>query len=192
MSAPNESTGCTMDKRRLADVFHERAQQLAQRGRQSSSHRETLPILVLRTADERFGIELSYVRQVFPRVELTPVPGAPEALAGIANLNGMPRSVFDLGRLLRLRAANSRYVVLLAVEGATLGLAVEALEEVRRFDAERLVPLDEASDESNSKLTKGVTSDHVAVLDAAALVRYATTLARSASEGARGAAGGSG
>ena len=178
----------------LAAVFRQRAEQLAQRGRQDASRRAGVPVLVLRIADERFGIELANVEQVFPRGELTPVPGAPLALVGVANLSGAPRSVFDLSRLLNMRpsTADAAYIVLLNVQGKMMGLAVEAVEDVRRFETNKMMPLDEAAANSANGLTKGLTDDHVAVLDAISLLQQASEKPEAHARGQKTLAGAAG
>jgi purine-binding chemotaxis protein CheW len=146
-------------------TFRQRAQQLAGRGRQEDRRRTDVRVLILRNADERFGIELAHVEQVFPRVELTPVPGASHPLVGVANLNGLPRSVFDFSRLLDSRSAisNTSYIVLLKVHGRKLGLAVEGVDGVRGMEIENLLSVD--ANGSTDRLLKGMTEDHVGVLD---------------------------
>jgi purine-binding chemotaxis protein CheW len=163
------------EQTQLAAVFRRRAAQLARRGRQDATRLAGVPILVLRAAGEGFGIELEHVKQVFPRVEVTPVPGAPHALVGVANLDGVPRSVFELSRLLNLRpcTSNTPFIVLLNVRGKVMGLAVEAVEEVRRFEGYTLKPVEEAADDSAKEFTKGMTDDRIAVLDADSLLQQA-------------------
>ena len=73
---------------RLNEVFRQRAQRLARRGRQEATQANRVPIIVFRLGNERFGIELAHVKQVFPRVSITPLPGACGLLLGVANLDG--------------------------------------------------------------------------------------------------------
>jgi chemotaxis signal transduction protein len=143
-----------------------------------------VPSVVLRIAEERFAIELASVKQVFPRGEITPVPAAPEALLGVANLNGSPRSVFDLGRLLNVRSAttNAAYIVLLNVQHKWMGLAVESVEDIRRLETDKLMPVEEAAAGTRhtdspgagslaNGFTKGITEDRIAVLDGELLLQ---------------------
>jgi chemotaxis signal transduction protein len=154
-----------------------------------------VPSVVLRIGEERFAIELASVKQVFPRGEITPVPAAPEALLGVANLNGSPRSVFDLGRLLNVRSAttNAAYIVLLNGQHKWMGLAVESVEDIRRLETDKLMPVEEAAAGTRGHpahgsagcrvadspgagslangFTKGITEDRIAVLDGELLLQ---------------------
>jgi chemotaxis signal transduction protein len=101
------------------------------------------------------------------------VPGAPDALLGVANLSGLPRSVFDLGRLLNVRSTfDEPYIVLLSVEGKAMGLAVDGVEEIRRIESDKLLPVDDAASDSAVTFTKGLTDERIAVLDANALLHH--------------------
>ena len=101
------------------------------------------------------------------------MPGRPHALVGVANLSGMPRSIFDLSRLLNVRSTcDDPYIVLLHVHGEMVGVAVEAVEEVRRLEIDKLMPLDGAADDPARGITKGMTEDHIALLNANSLVEH--------------------
>jgi purine-binding chemotaxis protein CheW len=58
-----------------------------------------LESLLFEIAGRRHGAPLSAVREVFALGPLTPVPGAPSAVAGLTNLRGQVIPVVDLGRL---------------------------------------------------------------------------------------------
>jgi chemotaxis signal transduction protein len=175
----------------LAGVFRQRAERLAQRGRQDGGRSAGVPILVLRIGDERFGIELAHVEQVHPRGELTPVPGALPALVGVANLGGVPRSVFDLSQLLNVSvsAAETAFIVVLTAHGKMTGLAVEAVEDVLRFDADQLTPVDDAACDLANGFTKGITDGQIAVLDATSLLQHSLQNAKAQVKGQKVPAG---
>jgi purine-binding chemotaxis protein CheW len=157
---------------RLKEVFRERAERLARRGRQDAAQSARVPVVVFRVGSERYGIELSDVKQVFPRVPITPVPGMGGLLLGVANLNGSLRSVIDLGVLLHATATRSDagYVVLLRASGKMLGMWVEALEDVCQIDLDALEAMDDVASDPSSRLMKGMTVDRIVVLDAKSLI----------------------
>lgn len=175
----------------LAAVFRQRAERLAQRGRQEVVRGASVPILVLRIGDERFGIELAHVEQVHPRGELTPVPGAPPALVGVANLSGVPRSVFDLSQLLNVSvsAADAAFIVELNAHGKMMGLAVEAVEGVLRFDTDQLTSVDDAACDLANGFTRGITDGRIAVLDATLLLQHSLQNAKAQVKGQKVPAG---
>jgi chemotaxis signal transduction protein len=87
-----------------------------------------LEILVVELAGRHYGAPLGAVREVFTLGPLTPVPTAPAAVAGVANLRGQVIPVLDLMRLLDLGLHRLRLgdpVVLVEVEGTRVGLLVD-------------------------------------------------------------------
>jgi len=170
----------SVDRSRLNEVFRQRAQRLAQRGRGEATRTSRAPILVFRLGNERFGIELAHVEQVFPRVPITPLPGACELLLGVANLNGSLCSVVYPGVLLNVSATRSDagYVVLLRAGGKLLGLWAETLEGVCRIDLERLAAVDEVASDPMRGFMRGTTDDRVLVLDATSLTEHVAELKR--------------
>lgn len=89
-----------------------------------------LEILVVELAGRHYGAPLAAVREVFNLGPLTPVPTAPAAVAGVANLRGQVVPVLDLMRLLDLGLHRLRLgdpVVLVEADGARVGLLVDRI-----------------------------------------------------------------
>ncbi len=87
-----------------------------------------LEVLVVELAGRHYGAPLQAVREVFTLGPLTPVPTAPAAVAGVANLRGQVVPVLDLMRLLDLGLHRLRLgdpVVLVESEGTRVGLLVD-------------------------------------------------------------------
>ena len=164
----------SVDRNRLHEVFRQRSQRLAQRGRREATRTNRTPILVFRLGNERFGIELAHVEQVFPRVPITPLPGACGLLLGVANLNGSLRTVIDPAVLLNAPTTRSDagYVVLLHASGKLLGLWAETLDGARQIDLERLVAVDEVASAPIAGFVRGMTDDRILVLDAKSLTEH--------------------
>jgi chemotaxis signal transduction protein len=163
-----------VDLNRLNEVFRQRAQRLAQRGRRDATRTNRTPILVFRLGNERFGIELAHVAQVFPRVPITPLPGACGLLLGVAKLNGSLRTVIDPAALLNVPTTRSDagYVVLLRASGKLLGLWAETLEGVCQIDLTRLAAVDEVASAPIAGFVRGTTDDRILVLDAKPLIEH--------------------
>ncbi len=164
------------DRVRLNEVLRQRAQRLARRGREEAAQARQVPSIVFRFGNERFGVELAQVKQILPLVPITPIPGTCNLLLGVANLNGVLRSIVDLRLLVHLPATQALggHIVLLQTNGKSLGVWVETLEGVCQVDLDRLAAVDEAAAGSTGKLIRGTTDDHILVLDANALIEHVT------------------
>jgi chemotaxis signal transduction protein len=94
-------------------------------------------VLVVRVADTEYGIPVGQVREVFRGDRVTRVPGSPSVVRGIVNVRGAVVTVLELGELLgAVRAVTSTSVVLLEHGSRLIGLAVDAVRDVRTQDAD--------------------------------------------------------
>lgn len=93
-------------------------------------------VLVVLSAGRAFGIPVSQVREVFRAQRITRVPGAPPVVRGIVNVRGAVVTVLELSVLQRAeRAVPSTSVVLLEHGSGLVGLAVDAVRDVRAEQA---------------------------------------------------------
>jgi chemotaxis signal transduction protein len=56
----------------------------------------------VRVGGEQYALPVEYVDEVVDLGELTPVPGAPDSVLGLRNLNGEIIPAFDLARVLQI------------------------------------------------------------------------------------------
>ena len=89
---------------------------------------------VVFTLDEqRFGLELTAVERVVRRVEITPLPKAPEIVLGVVNVRGRVIPVVDIRRRFRLperKPALSDQIIIARTAQRPVALAVDAAIEV--------------------------------------------------------------
>ena len=93
-------------------------------------------MLVVRAGERQYAIPVTQVREVFRAERVTHVPGAPALVRGIVNVRGAVVTVLDLAELLGAgRAVTSTSVVLLEHGSRLIGLAVDAVCDVRVQEA---------------------------------------------------------
>jgi purine-binding chemotaxis protein CheW len=63
---------------------------------------EYIEVVEFLLASERYGIQSTYVSEVYPLKELTPVPCTPKFVAGIINVRGKIISVIDIKKFFEL------------------------------------------------------------------------------------------
>lgn len=93
--------------------------------------------LVVSVGGRRFGIPVEQVREVVRAEGVAPIPGMPVAQAGIVNVRGAIVTVLDLQAALGgVRAPAPASVVLVQHGARAVGLAVDAVHDVRDVEAE--------------------------------------------------------
>jgi purine-binding chemotaxis protein CheW len=76
-------------------ILKERARELARENRGDGAAVESMDLLEFRLASERYAVECAFVREVLSLKALTPLPGTPPFVLGIANLRGQIVSIID-------------------------------------------------------------------------------------------------
>ncbi len=102
---------------------------------QSNEERQ---LVVFDLAEQHYGVEISSVREIIRFQEITSVPDSPQSVEGIINLRGGVIPVVDLrkrfGLVVTAATAQSRIVVM-EIDGADVGVVVDAVAEVLRIPA---------------------------------------------------------
>ncbi|MFH1791755.1 MAG: chemotaxis protein CheW [Candidatus Omnitrophota bacterium] len=110
------------------------------------AEQKEIQLVIFRLADEEFGLEISQVREIIRIQDITPMPKAPDFIEGVINLRGQIIAVMDLARRFGLksggRSEKSRIVVV-EIQGSTVGLVVDDVPEVLRIQSGNIDPTPE-------------------------------------------------
>lgn len=118
--------------------------------------------LIVRSGDALLGIPVTQVKEVVRATGIRPVPGTPIIQAGIVNVRGGIVTVLDLLALRTgVRAVAPGSIVLLEDGSQIIGLAVDAVHNVRQIDEDSSAP-------GTEELAR---ADSIVSLDAVALCR---------------------
>lgn len=87
---------------------------------------------VIALGEESLAIDLGQVREVFRLESITPVPGMPPSLVGVANLRGTVVPLADLRPSLGVPSFSvPRYAVVLRQGARQIGILIEEVPEIR-------------------------------------------------------------
>ena len=92
-------------------------------------------LVVFKLGGEEFGVNISQVREIIRKGDITVVPNAAEFVRGVINLRGQITTVIDLRRRLGLPDkedgdAQQERVIVVEVGKNTVGMDVDAVTEV--------------------------------------------------------------
>jgi chemotaxis signal transduction protein len=162
------SMGAEATHEEIDRIYRKRAEELARPVAQSEEVR-TESILVIRAGNIRLGIPLTYVAEVVPHPKIATVPGAPSEIAGLVQVRGEVRPVWNLTALLGLNGQEAVapppdvQIVLLHHAAQEIGVVAEAIEDTAAYDPEKLQP-----SPRNLPYTR-MTDDYVTVLEVESL-----------------------
>lgn len=158
---------------RAQTILEERARALACVPAEAARAAEVVEVVAFRVAGERYAVSARHVREVVRMTECTPVPGAPDLLAGVVNLRGEILAVFEPRVLLGLggdEETPSRILVL-GDDRAEFGLLADAVHEVLVLRRDDILPPPDALAGPGWGHLRGVTAGGLVVLDGAALLQ---------------------
>jgi purine-binding chemotaxis protein CheW len=130
---------------------------------------EKIEIVEFLLAYERYGIETSYVHEVHPLKDLTPVPCTPAFVLGIINVRGRILSIVDLKKFFDLPEkglGELNKVIILRSDSMEFGVLADAIVGVRALPLAGLQAAIPTLTGVREEYLKGITKDRVAVLDA--------------------------
>lgn len=103
----------------------------------------TIQVVSFRLANEEYGIEITKVQEIILMGEITRVPQTASYIKGLINLRSMVIPIVDL----RLRFAmgeevptDETRIMVVNLEGKTIGIIVDAVSEVLRISKEQIAP----------------------------------------------------
>ncbi|MGL4550130.1 MAG: chemotaxis protein CheW [Gemmataceae bacterium] len=113
--------------------------------------------LIFRAAGTRFGLPIGSVREVLRPIPITPVPGGPGWLCGVANVRGDIVTVIDLAPFLGLEGAGTRRGIVVIHDPASdpLGLLIDDVAGIHPLAAGTPVP----AEGQLARFLAGVTID---------------------------------
>ena len=124
-------------------------------------------------AYEKYGIESSYVREVYSLKELTPLPCTPLFVLGIINVRGQILSVIDIKKFFDLPEkglADLNKVIILHSDSMEFGILADVMLGVRNVLLSELQPSLPTLTGIRQEYLKGITAERVVILDAEKLL----------------------
>ena len=154
-------------------ILKARAAELARAAVDEAAAEARITVVEFALAQERYGIEPDFVRDVFPLKTLTPIPCTPSFVLGVTNLRGEMLSVIDLKRFFDLPdegLTDLAKVIVLESEAMAFGILADAVVGARSIPLDQIQPALPTLTEVREKYLKGVTNDRMAILDAVSIL----------------------
>lgn len=150
-------------------ILRDRAKELAREAPEAPAPDAFLEVVAFQLASETYALETSWVGEVYPLKEFTPLPGTRPFVLGLLNVRGRLLLVIDIKKFFDLPEkglTDLNKVIIVHRNGLELGILADAILGVR------LVPLAEMQP-SLPTLTgirvdylRGVTKERLVVLNA--------------------------
>lgn len=154
-------------------ILRDRAQRLAAPMQSDEETGEQIEVVEFLLAQERYGIESRFVREVYPLDSLAPIPCVPDYVVSIANIRGEVISIVDIRKFFDLpeRGLTDLNKIIVLQDGRMVfGILADAITGVRRLPIQELQSSLPTLTGIRDAYLKGVDRNRVAILDGARLL----------------------
>lgn len=152
-------------------ILRDRARVLA-REPERAPEGEFFEIVEFTLAGERYGLESSYVQEVYPLKDYTPVPCTPPFVLGLVNVRGRIISVVDLEKFFgmpEVGISDTKTVIIVRHEKMEFGIVADSIVGVRTVSVGEMQPVPSTLSGIRG-FFKGITKERAVVLDAIKLL----------------------
>jgi len=149
-------------------ILKTRAKILAREPKLEEAAESYLEVVVFLLAYETYAVETSYVREIFPFKEFTPLPCTPPFVFGIINVRGQIISVINIKKLFDLPdkgLGELNKVIILHKDGMEFGILADRILGTRSISLKDIQSSLPTLKDIRVEYLKGVTGDRVVILD---------------------------
>ena len=153
-------------------ILRARAELLA-RQTDRDAYAGTVEVVEFMLANERYGIESSYVREVYPLRDYTPLPCTPSFVLGLLNLRAQIISVIDIKKFFDMpeKGISDPNKVIIVSDGKMIfGILADVILDVRGIAVEDIQSSIPTLTGICEQFLRGVTRERTVILDAAKLL----------------------
>ncbi len=103
---------------------------------------EIVQLVSFTLGEEEYGVDILKVQEINRMMEITHVPKCAYFVEGVVNLRGKVIPVLDLRKRFNLPAENTKEtrIIVVDIDGCTVGLIVDSVSEVLRLPKETIDP----------------------------------------------------
>jgi purine-binding chemotaxis protein CheW len=154
---------------RTQAILAERARLLARRPSDTRMPDGTIDALTFALGPARYAIDTRDVREVTRLLDVTPVPGTPDFVAGVTSHRGQMLCLIELRSLLRSPVtplADLSRMIVLGESAPEFAVLAEHADEILPLRPDEVLP-----GTGSTEYIRGVTAQGLVVLDGASLLR---------------------
>jgi len=158
---------------RLQTILRQRAWNYSQIKTIEKPSPGTIRVVLLLFGDEKYGLEVRYVKEVVPLRQLTPVPCTPDFVTGIINVRGTIISTIDMRRFFNLKTTgltDMSKVVVIKYGDFEMGILAMDVSDVKNILLEDLHPAAGCLTEIDPEYIKGISNRMEVILDIKKLI----------------------
>lgn len=148
-------------------ILQERAKKIAGRKTEMTTNKESLLVVEFLLIPEKYCIASSFITEVLPLKEITPIPGAPDFVVGVINARGKIISIVNLKVFFNLKETGItelNKIIVIKHNQMEFGIAADAITGTREIDVNSLSATPVTIQGIGAEYIKGITPDGLILL----------------------------
>jgi purine-binding chemotaxis protein CheW len=93
-----------------------------------------MQVIVFKLGNERYGVEISQVREIIRPAQITRIPNTPDFIEGVINLRGQITTIINLRKRFGLENKpidNDTRIIVVEHNNSVIGMMVDSVSEVK-------------------------------------------------------------
>jgi purine-binding chemotaxis protein CheW len=119
-----------------------------------------MQVIVFKLGNEKYGVEISQVREIIKPAQITKIPNSPDFIEGVINLRGQITTIINLRKRFGLEDKpidNNTRIIVVEHNNAVIGMMVDSVSEVKYLSEKEVESLPSIVTSSHeSSFLKGV------------------------------------
>lgn len=160
-------------------ILHDRALVLARRDQAVSDAAGSVDMVVFLLGSETFAFDMSAVREIVTSREITPVPGTPSFVSGIANIRGQVISVIDFKYFFNIPATKqngSISIIIIKNNAMEFGIVADGIKGILTECIASIQPPMTTLAGVKREYLRGILNGRIALLDAERILSDGTLI----------------
>ncbi|MGA1864538.1 MAG: chemotaxis protein CheW [bacterium] len=149
-------------------ILRSRALELARETQEKEKDETHLEVVEFLLANERYALELDFIREIYPLKEFTSLPCTPDFVLGIINIRGQILSIIDLKKFFGLPEkgfTDLDRILILRSKEKEFGILADEILGVQSVPISYIQPSLPTLSGIKDKYLKGVTGDRIIILN---------------------------
>jgi purine-binding chemotaxis protein CheW len=155
------------------DLLRQRAIVMAREPEEKKTSSSVIPLITFMLANEMYGLESAFIREVYSLKEFTPLPGVPPYIFGVINMRGQIIPVIDLKKLFNLPEqglTELNKVIILHNDRMEFGILADLVHGTQDVETEEIRKAPQTLKGIGHEYLLGVTKERLIVLNAERLL----------------------
>ena len=155
------------------EILRLRAIAMAREPEEKKGDSPVIQLITFMLANEMYGLESAFIREVYPLKEFTPLPGVPPYIFGVINVRGQIMPVIDLKKLFNLPErgiTELNKVIILQNDQMEFGILADLVHGTLGVETDEIRKAPDTLKGIGHEYLMGVTKERLIVLNAQKLL----------------------